>query len=44
MGEHGGAKNARLEAVRLRETITTFPTVKIETMEAYDKLVNSWFR
>ncbi|KFY21898.1 hypothetical protein V493_07015 [Pseudogymnoascus sp. VKM F-4281 (FW-2241)] len=44
MGEHVGAEKARLEAVRFRETITTFPTAKIETMEAYDKLVNSWFR
>lgn len=44
MGEHKRAEEARLEAARLRESITTFPTVKTETMEAYDLLVNSWFR
>lgn len=44
MGEHRMAEEAHLEAARLRESITTFPTVKTETMDSYDLLVNSWFR
>lgn len=44
MGEHERAEEARLEAAKFRDSITKFPTTKTETMEAYDLLVNSWFR
>jgi lipopolysaccharide biosynthesis regulator YciM len=44
MGEHEKAGDARLRAAKLRDSITTFSPVKSETMEAYDLLVNSWFR